>query len=1466
MPTFVDFVGLNTLVSSSFDDTNTITSGRNKEILGIQSEEELVGINLHRNGPYGYSSWKQLRVSENPVTRKHRTTNTMTFIVQPGPIRNVLANGDLRVRDRYSALYNYTEPAITQKAYPLVWNVGRHFKDEDGNVDFENPQRFSIISSYGNQQIAFANDKVSKLLKFDPDEEQTEYVAIKDMYLENGLNKQDSPLTHWEFLQYRETIFPKAPQQFVSQARTRPQFVSFYRHARLDRRRENPGEGVSPFAFPSGPSKQIQSSWPLDAGEEFLTLSKVADSNISSSLISFQALAQTRQAGNLQSFTTTYLKDLTSFAAGLTSPIPPTVLLAVGQVNNLLAPYPIYNRRISLSSSLAVSNPSGMEIYGTASTLIQFEGNALWEAGDKRQIKNDDGTYTSAPKQPFYDTYENYVEDVRKFGKNYSIIPEFRMSAQVEDYLKTDGEIETDMFEVTGGVSGSENSSKSDFYEIYSNTDFMKNFEVIADDHKDFTNGKVLSLRCKAIKKFLPYEGFYPCQRTVDLSKRFYDSFKDHMKLYNANNVELDNFNYGRQMVMAPLFAPGILLNTIKSGVAVDYPIVTGSLSTATLLGEHLINANGFDKRIPFEALISPADYLDEYKLTCNEPHPSGNLDASSVWDGTGDGFYSMMANNFLAESINFFLPNGQLSSVVSKRQEDIRLVPGSVYGMRVKMRRSMSGSRGSVHHFNSSSLPYFPPQDVSSGSADIINRETFTMYSRPSAFGPPTYGTSKLAKTNTTLDLATIVVNKFDIAGRFLERTTSPGTARNYFYDEASVQGYNFPFTPPYYHGEAWCHIIFTASSDSMTIKEIQSSSSYDYTRYDASFFSVTSSATSGELFLSTDFIGAGPQAFGNNNINKNAVQLSASLNIQGIGTIKKKDGTASAGSLVVDTAVGENSRWVIQTKFETPMLNFNHISGSDHLTLPLYGSGSVPRGMWHQYGRKPEESEGVFLQVGPIPDNYQTQVMNKATPMLDMSEALGFSGIGTKLGRLANKKEISEAVVAIPFIKEEGKRKFFKIDKDKVDIYKKGLSTENEDDYRALTNGEPSSQIGRSVLDQMEKMKKYIFPPSFDFINFDTETVAPIAMYIFEFSHTLTQTDLQDIWQNLPPTIGTEMEVAEVAITHPLLKKELLGQGGEGGNDTIEMSDKLKWMVFKVKQRASSNYFKKTVLRNPEVNTEVESGNVTQDEFGQTSTFQYNWPYDFFSLVEMVRIDSEVEMGNVDFTDYTDTIPNWDAVQADREKIAYMVGGLEDDVLPEVDVPEAPGIPAATDNFTIPTQEDTGEGLLDSNPLVVGADTNLYALFKSSFVMNANRDPSKGYYDLLSEMGNSNPSGYSGINRTTRREIGRWTRNWYDNDPEFQLKKQAAQSAQQAAIDSAIDLNDLVAKRAAARIYYDETAGKIANGYGSMSARQDGAYKAFQEKPNGAVALGLTNPNGIANSSLPDHEALAREYGVIE
>ena len=511
------------------------------------------------------------------------------------------------------------------------------------------------------------------------------------------------------------------------------------------------------------------------------------------------------------------------------------------------------------------------------------------------------------------------------------------------------------------------------------------------------------------------------------------------------------------------------------------------------------------------------------------------------------------------------------------------------------------------------------------------------------------------------------------------------------------------------------------------MTIKEIQAAATYEYTRFD-----YTHMVSGSNPIQSRN----GPQSV--EFIDRNAVQLSSSLNIEGVGTIKKRGSGGDAGSLVVDSGVAEENRWVIQTKFETPMLNFNHISGSDHITLPVQGSGSVPRGMWHQYGRIPEENEGVILQVSAIPANYQFQVMNKTMGaassnnglMKDMSEVLGFSNDGTKLGRLAQRKEISEAVVAVPFIEKSGRKKFFTLEKAKIDTYKLGLTAENEDAYRKLTNGEPSEQIGRSVLNQIEKMKKYIFPPSFDFVNFDTDKVKPVAMYIFEFSHTLTQEDLQDIWQNLPPTIGTEMEVAEVAITHPLLKKELLGPGGESGTATIEMPDNLKWMVFKVKKRASSNYFKKTVLRNSEINTEVDSGNVTQDEFGQTSTIQYNWPYDFFSLVEMVRIDAEVEMGNADFSSYTDNIPNWDPVQAEREKIAVVVGGLEDEPVPDTELPESLSEPVyvgpLTSNLGLTTVGNNGLNVEPSGEAVAESVSSGFSFNVSTGDYNSNEDSS--------------------------------------------------------------------------------------------------------------------------------------------
>ena len=1253
-----------TIVRAGLSSTNPIGLGTfSTQSAGFfiqrpRTVDRLAALNTHRNGPYGYSVWKQTRISENPITRHHRSNNTMTFVTQPGPVRDLSADSENRVRDRFSPLYTFTEPVITQKSYPLIFNVGRHFKDQDGNVDLENPDRFSIISSYENQTIGFANNQVDELHNLTFDEERTQYREIYNLYAEGGLNNQASPLTHWEFLQYRETVYPHMKNQFQNEILERPNFTSFYRH---DRSQRTKILNKDSYSFIHLSNQVSQSTWPLDEAENFLTRTTA------STTWSFQNKLRSGE-GSLMA-TTNQFSHLSSSLDGTPIQIQTSSIF----YDSFMVPGPLYMRRGSMMNTASVSNPFGLEVPETGSVTINalFQGGAVWEAGSTRQIKDSDGNYISSPKLPFYDTYRNYNQEMRKKYKNFSVVPEFRMSTQLEDYLARDTAIELDMFEITGGADDAQNSSESKFYEIYSNSDFMRKFELINADHKDFTNGKVISLRCKAIKKFLPYEGFYPAQRTFDLAKRFYDSFKNNISLFNAAGSQINNFNYGRQLVMTPLFAPGVLFNTIKSGVAVDYPIITGSIdsrmfesgNSAIHNGEYMF-VSDFDKRIPFEALIEPKDHLAGFPLISNEPHPEGNLSASAQWDGQGDELYSKMANNFFATVPEFFLPNGQLTAIASKKQKDISLVSGSVYGMRVKMRRSMNGARGSVYHLGSQSQPYYPPQDVNSGSTNV--RESFTMYSRPSAFGPPSFGSASFFDDDYYANDSGVLYHSFDRNNEFIHVN---GPESSVLKD--SLQGFNFPYTPPYYHGEAWCEITLTASSEKMTIAEIQNAAEYRFTRFDETPYG-TMNAT-GSFFRSVD--GLGPQSIHGNKINQNAVQLSASLNLKGIGkvSLEKKARLGAAGNLVVDSVVDDDSRWIIQTKFETPMLNFNHISSTgDTLSVPLHGSESVPRGIWHQYGRIPAEDKGVFLEVGPIEENWWTKAIGNPDELKDLSAALGFAGSSTKIGKLRSSKTVYEAVVAIPFIEENSDKKYFSIDSELVEKYKNG-----GEDMESLTTGDPQLQIGRSVLNQLQKMEKYIFPPSFDFLNNSSEDVKPIAMYIFEFSHTLSQQDLSDIWQNLPPDIGLSMEENEVAITHPLLKKELLGEGGSSGNTLIDMPNKLKWMVFKVKQRAPSNYFKKTILRNPDVNTETDSSNITSDEFGSTSAIQYNWPYDFFSLVELVKIDSEVEFGNFkdeDIKSYTNSIPDWNAKQADLEKIDLVVGGLEQDILEDNKVPGPP------------------------------------------------------------------------------------------------------------------------------------------------------------------------------------------------
>jgi hypothetical protein len=908
-------------------------------------------------------------------------------------------------------------------------------------------------------------------------------------------------------------------------------------------------------------------------------------------------------------------------------------------------------------------------------------------------------------------------------------------------------------FELSGALEQDSNSTNNKFFEVISNSDFLKSFDIIKKDHKDFTDPSILTLRCSAVKKFLPYDGFYPCQRTTAIAQEFQSSYgKDISSVILSGSLSVD-VKYGVQSILQPLFAPGVLFNSIKAGVACDFPIIypedepgygrfcmpatgtatsiSSSFSTEVLLPSngglglsHMITGSRyslesyrwdtiFSKRVPFEALVNPETHLARRELKVLEPHPFSfpATGPSATWGGKGEPFFIKMVNNFLAEIPEFFLEDqnfSTLSSLESSNPEFGNAVSGSFYTMRVKMFRTMD----KPNHYLNTTVDYtgkhknvptrefkvFPPQDMwpSTGA-----RETFTMYSRTSAFGPPCHGHGGPVRTVTS---GGVGGGLYKIEG-----------VEYLFPSIGSQDGYNFPYTPPYYHGEGWCDIIFEATEtkkytldeimsecvrypyysrfwwpgendayrDLMNVASIKSQYGYSgsYEDYDSGpwvrLFGETPSVgtvayvnprtpkwldtgsynTQSRRLPHPVFAGVQHPS----RVNYEAMQLKSSLNIFGKGIQKQRnlDSDLSDRPIEVFDAATNNARarWVIQTKFETPMLNFNkyttmtkgNAAPNDFtVTKPQFASESVPRGMWHQYGELPASNQGVYMQVDDIPRDWVLGAL-RVPPSREkkfhksLADLVGFNKEPKKLGRVADGKKIFEAVVAVPFIEENNTRKFFTIPRADIDNTISALKREVEPGV-FVAGGPPN--VGNTIIDLVKKMKRYVFPPFMDFVKYNS--IQPFAMYIFEFTHTLSKQDLADIWQNVSPDIARTYEHAEASISHELLAHELLGGGAVVKNGKLddnakgnEIPSNIRWMIFKVKKRAKTKYQDKVVaksgaLHKPALLASEQSQEIKDKESrGIDTEITYNWPYDFFSLVELVKIDAEITFSDIENDD---------------------------------------------------------------------------------------------------------------------------------------------------------------------------------------------------------------------------------------
>jgi len=1365
---YQDFVGLNTFVydSSSYKDSNTI--GWNSSLNLYQNTAFLGNFSTlppnpdffnalmsHRGNIYGYPIWRQIRASNNPLSRRLRKENIFNYSI----------DGNQTTR--------LVEPILIENSpISLIGEVSVY----NENLGIFEKKPVEIKTAFNNETSFFANNEANEhfntILKTDEN-----YEALKEMYLEGGLDDEGSLLDTFSLLTYAQTVWPKQQYAYLNQTRSRTFYVNtFWRDERPDRELNDIKTG---FSF----TAESQSMWPLDAASDFATRTRPTGDgspNPSSNPYTIGHRTGGRSGQNteggegiLQNSYSQIKSGVSGYSGTAGSFSFRHIPTGSTDASIYLSSSVYYSRRHTIKSTFSNFNPSFptlgtdygfnypyfqspsfdgnlslLTLDGSASLMLTsslFEGVANWDAP------------AQAGKSPFYDSYQDYAQDIRNKGKGYSIIPEFRISSHVETYTNkgVTQELQS-IFELSGATrQNTTTENQSNFYKIISNSDFLKHFDLVKKDHEGFAGEKILTIKCKGLKKFLPYEGFYPAQRTVQLGQQFYNSYSDFITAVLPRG-ESNPITGGLapQSVLEPLFAPGVLFNTIKSGVAVDFPILTpedepilvsssnnnnnGEWSAGNLTNYEKMYPQGpyhnyywggsnragtgedmqsmYSKRIPFEALVEPEAYISNLEMILQEPNPLGltyggadGYKMVSKWSGGGDQLYKKMANNILAEIPEFFLESNNMKTIASLEEQDPEFgnaVSGNYYAMRIKMDRSRVEDNRSLGGYYGSLVD--PPQDLvtyqdRNGNVDILaagnikarfsTKESLTMYSRPSAFGPPTYGGNGFGEY------------------RGIE-----------FREAGSWWGLNYPYTPPYYHGQAWCDLIFYADETrKYTLGEIMSSSmeypyytrfwwngtmdavrdltGYSGSNYTGSYSNyrdgtwhnlikenggtintynyqnhylngktesgwgsnnVVNGSTKGtnnnpstpELYwheaLRNNSVGATPylpqHPF---YVNYNAMQLDSSINLFGKGTVRKvydqeREQTSEVAS--ADTIRGK-TRWIIQPKFETPILNFKKYESltENNGTLPLYASESVPRGMWHQYGDIPEDPKtGVFLQVTDIPRTWlkgALGIKSTQTNIASLADLVGFSRQPVRLGEVASKREISECVVAVPFIEKDATRKFFSIPRADIDSCINASKREIDGNFPA--GGPPKA--GDTVYQMVKKMQKYVFPPSMDFVRY--EEIEPFAMYVFEFKHTLSKQDVADIWQNLPPTIGTSMEEVESSISHELLSAELLGDGAVIKNGVLDenaegkgIPSNIQWMVFKVKKRAKTNYFDKVVAKKgtTDETSGVQLVGVTNTVTGKKDKeITYNWPYDFFSLVELVKIDAEVSFANIENDD---------------------------------------------------------------------------------------------------------------------------------------------------------------------------------------------------------------------------------------
>jgi len=120
---------------------------------------------------------------------------------------------------------------------------------------------------------------------------------------------------------------------------------------------------------------------------------------------------------------------------------------------------------------------------------------------------------------------------------------------------------------------------------------------------------------------------------------------------------------------------------------------------------------------------------------------------------------------------------------------------------------------------------------------------------------------------------------------------------------------------------------------------------------------------------------------------------------------------------------------------------------------------------------------------------------------------------------------------------------------------------------------------------------------------------------MYIFEVTETLNQEDLSKWWQGVLPSAGTKATMESFNITHEIKEGEIISPSVLN-NDLFggKLPKEMRFKIFKAKYKRNFLY------------EQIKNKSITGAE-PDNSTFGFNYPHDFYSLIEMAKVDIGLE-----------------------------------------------------------------------------------------------------------------------------------------------------------------------------------------------------------------------------------------------